>query len=162
MFNSMQPVEFSGHALLGTAWFLHQETNNSPETLTCANRTIPIYKDNFLWIRGPLSITPDWNHVQVERVSEIENLGEKTTQSYKHTITWAWLDEGKKLIRARTFAPDWGIPEDEANGSGSMQLASQLNSEITVLHGKGSIVHAKPHDEEYVDVGGMCYLLKDS
>ena len=85
IFNPILPVEFSGHALLGTAWFLYHETNNSPETVTCANRTVFIYQDDFFWIRGPLAITPNWNHVRWRDVNEVESLDEKTTQTYKHT-----------------------------------------------------------------------------
>lgn len=72
----------------------------------------------------------------------------------EHTFAWAWINEDKGLIRARTFAPDWGIPEDEANGSGSMQLASILERKIEVIHGKGSIIYAKPEKSHFADVGG--------
>lgn len=54
---------------------------------------------------------------------------------------------------------DWGIPEDEANGSGSMKLAHMLNRELTVHHGKGSIVYAKPFDQYVAIVGGRVKVI---
>ena len=60
----------------------------------------------------------------------------------------------KGLIRARTFAPDWGIPDDEANGSGAMKLAATLERSIEIIHGKGSVIYAKPWKADFADLGG--------
>jgi predicted PhzF superfamily epimerase YddE/YHI9 len=79
-----------------------------------------------------------------------------------HTVAWAWIDEAKGLVRARTFAQDWGIPEDEANGSGSMQLAVNLRRKLTLRHGKGSIIHAQPSREVgHAEVGGLVIVVSD-
>lgn len=159
IFNPLKPVKFAGHALLGTAWFLYQHTKNPPKNLICSDEKVSIYQNDFYWIRGPLSITPNWQHIQIKSYEEVENLTQKQIQDYKHSLVWAWQDKKNKIIRARTFAPDWGISEDEANGSGSMQLAHLLQSELTIMHGQGSVIHAKPYDGNYVDVGGNCYQL---
>jgi hypothetical protein len=57
-------------------------------------------------------------------------------------------------IRARTFAPDWGVPEEEANGSGSMQLAHKLGRNLEILHGKGSIIRASVGSSG-IAIGGL-------
>ena len=67
---------------------------------------------------------------------------------------WAWIDEAKGLIRARTFAADWDIPEAQGNGSGSMVLAARLNRSIEIKHGIGAVIFAQPASNNYVNVGG--------
>jgi predicted PhzF superfamily epimerase YddE/YHI9 len=62
------------------------------------------------------------------------------------------------LIRARTFAPAWGIVEDEANGSGAMKLASNLQKPLKLIHGKGSIIFVKPAGDNQIQVGGQVRL----
>ena len=85
---------------------------------------------------------------------EVEQLSPTETRKMKHTVVWAWIDEKRGIIRARTFAPDWGIPEDEANGSGAMKLAAKLDREIAVLHGKGSVIYVNPSKKDCVSLGG--------
>jgi predicted PhzF superfamily epimerase YddE/YHI9 len=62
------------------------------------------------------------------------------------------------MIRARTFAADWGIPEDEANGSGAMRLASTLGKTLEIHHGKGSVIYARRANERFAEVGGRVVL----
>ena len=79
----------------------------------------------------------------------------------KHTVVWSWMDISRGLVRARTFAPDWGIPEDQANGSGSMLLASKLDRKLEIHHGDGSIIFAKPIDKVSAEVGGLVSIGED-
>jgi len=67
---------------------------------------------------------------------------------------WAWIDKTKGLIRARTFASDWEIPEAQGNGSGSMVLAAKLKRDIEIKHGEGSVIFAKPAPDGCADIGG--------
>ncbi|MGH9421068.1 MAG: PhzF family phenazine biosynthesis protein, partial [Thermoanaerobaculia bacterium] len=67
---------------------------------------------------------------------------------------WAWIDERQGLIRARTFAPDWDIPEAQGNGSGSMVLAAIVDRVIEIKHGEGSVIFAKPAPDGSADIGG--------
>jgi hypothetical protein len=57
-------------------------------------------------------------------------------------------------IPARTFAPDWGIAEEEASGSGAMRISSLLVKELEVHHGKGSVIYVKPLPNNFTAVGG--------
>lgn len=86
---------------------------------------------------------------------ELEELTGPQLPNQGHVQLWCWIDKKKGLIRARTFAPDWGIPEDEANGSGCMRLAAVLGRDITVVHGKGSVIYARPSSPGYSEIGGL-------
>lgn len=145
IFNPQQEVPFAGHALVGTAWLL-AKTNSEPlNELICQGKHIKVYKGNDLtWVAADESILPPWNYKKLSNAQEVEKLTVKDMQYKKHTVVWAWIDQGKGLVRARTFASDWGIPEDEANGSGSMKLANNLGfKDITIRHGRGSVILVK-------------------
>ena len=155
IFNPRKEVPFAGHAMVGTAWFINKTRNQPINSLTCTGGSIKTWRDNDrIWIRASLSMMPPWQYEQLKNATEIERFLPAVALSKEHTFAWAWEDEVKGLIRARTFAQDWGIPEDEANGSGSMKLAAILGRSIEIMHGKGSIIYAKPWQSDIVDLGG--------
>ena len=85
-------------------------------------------------------------------------MSESEAAAMQHTFVWAWTDEPNGLLCARTFAPDWGIPEDQGNGSGSMQRAMALGRPITVIHGESSVIYAEPVNAQEAAVGGRVRL----
>jgi len=148
-------IPFAGHAAVGTTYFLTQEYRIPVTRLIGVKDVVETWQKNGLtWVKGKLSITPPWNYEQLPTTSSIKNISLEQTLSKKHTVVWAWLDESKGIIQARTFASDWGIPEDEANGSGSMKLAAKLNRDLIIHHGKGSVIYARPLEFDFAAVGG--------
>ena len=159
IYTPVHQIPFAGHALVGVAYFLKQKFDYKLPRLFSLNSEIKIWTtEKLTWVNGSLSILPKWNFEQLDSSDKVNGLSLDQTANKLHTFVWAWLDESKGLIRARTFANDWGIPEDEANGSGSMRLASNLNREITVIHGKGSVIHARPSTNNSAEVGGLVWF----
>ncbi len=155
IFNPKKEVDFAGHALVGTAYFITNCLGKPVTLLQCRGGSVLTWQENdCTWIRASLKHTPAWNHEQLRDASSVKNLSTFQIRSKKHTMVWAWIDQSKGIIRACTFAPDWGIPEDEANGSGSMQLAAMLAQKLEIYHGKGSVIFAKPSKTGSADVGG--------
>lgn len=160
IYTPQHEIPFAGHAVVGTAYFLSQEYGVPVTKLVGIGGEIETWKEGELtWVRSSLLIAPKWNYEQLEDTMAVESLVLDVTLSKEHTVVWAWIDEQKGLIRARTFASDWGIPEDEANGSGSMKLASILNREITLIHGEGSVIHARPAKDNSAEVGGLVSII---
>lgn len=155
IYNPQREVPFAGHALVGTAWLIAKLRKKPIDSLQCTGGNITVWeKSGLTWIRASMDMTPPWVFEQLASSEKVGSLSASQVASKKHTVVWAWLNESRGIIRARTFASDWGIPEDEANGSGSMQLAVQLARDIEVRHGKGSIIYAKPADIGFAAVGG--------
>lgn len=158
LFNPVHEVTFAGHAVLGTAYFF-KHMGKKFSVINCGKNIISVNFDKELtWITAPLVITPPWNFKQLDTVEEIEKLDKDEYKNQEHIVVWAWIDKNKGLIRARTFASDWGIPEDEANGSGSMLLAAKLNQRLKIIHGLGSEILAKPVTDKLVQLGGLAIL----
>ncbi len=155
IYNPKKEVNFAGHALVGTSYFLKMIRGHPLRFLVCKAGQLETYEEKGLtWIRSSLKGTPPWHHAQLQDAYAIENMPLTETKKLEHTVLWAWMEQNKGMVRARTFASDWGIPEDEANGSGSMQLASMLGCELEIHHGKGSVIYAKPTGDGFADVGG--------
>lgn len=155
IFNPQGEIGFAGHALVGTAFFINKVIGKPIDSLVCqGGKVLTWQKEGLTWIRVGLAGTPPWFHEQLQNALSVESLSIPQANSKKHTMVWAWANREKGIIRARTFAPDWGIQEDEANGSGSMQLAVKLGQKLEIHHGGGSIIYAKPAKTGFADVGG--------
>ncbi len=153
-------TNFAGVSALGVAYLLSKLADSQVSSMKGRSGSIVVsLEGDITWVRAELSIMPPWNHKQLDSPEEIEHISLDETADWMHTMVWAWIDETKGLIRARTFAPDWEIPESEGNGSGSMLLAGKLNRQIELLHGKGSVVYARPSENNCADLGGRVALV---
>lgn len=161
IYSPKRKISFAGHAVLGAAFFFEKILNKSISKITTMDKEIDIwFEGERLWAKGKLSTTPSWWHEKLDFVNDLEMLKGPQSKIQGHTQLWAWMDEKKGIIRARTFAADWGIPEDEANGSGSMRLAAALGRSLIINHGRGSLIHARPSGPGYAEIGGLVKILK--
>ena len=155
IYNPEREVKFAGHALVGTAYFLGRFLGEEVGQIKCkAGMVIVRVEGDKTWTNASLEGTPPWIFDELDGPDEVNDLSFGQRRKYRHTVVWAWIDKEKGIVRARTFAPDWGIPEDEANGSGSMQLAVKLGRELEVRHGNGSVIYSRPLGENLAGVGG--------
>lgn len=153
--NPQEEISFAGHAAVGAAHYLSRRLKQPIEKLMGREGPIHVSVDEReTWVRVALVSTPPWLIERLASVEHLESLTGPEDPSQGYTLLWAWLNEPAGAIRARTFAPNWGIPEDEANGSGCMRLACTLGREIEVTHGVGSVVLARPSGAGHGEVGG--------
>jgi predicted PhzF superfamily epimerase YddE/YHI9 len=149
-------IDFAGVGVLATAWLLAKLRNKPTENMHSKDGGIKTWQENDLtWVRTSLTIMPPWNYEQFHSPDVVEEIKLEDTKNWQHTMAWAWIDEAKGLIRARTFAADWDIPEAQGNGSGSMVLAAKLNRGIEIRHGRGAVIFAKPAPDGQADIGGQ-------
>jgi predicted PhzF superfamily epimerase YddE/YHI9 len=154
-FAQTKEIPFAGTAALAVTGMLHTLTGKNPTRLVSQNHSIPVdVKDGLVWVDADLSIMPAWNHKRLGSVEEVERMKAKEAERLEHTMVWAWSDRESGTIRARTFATDWLLPEVEANGSGSMMLASRLRRPIVIKHGKGSKIFAESALNNRAKLGG--------
>lgn len=162
IFSPTGEIPFAGHAVIGAAFYLDKLKGENIDSVSSMGIKITVYhKLTKIWVRAELSKMPEWNFKQLQTVVEVEALTVGHMKDFEHCVVWAWINEKKGIIKARTFAPDWLIPEDEANGSGSLLLASQLNKEIRLYHGKGLVICARPVNSMYGEVGGTVVMEKE-
>jgi predicted PhzF superfamily epimerase YddE/YHI9 len=152
-------IDFAGVPALAAAWVLTKLRGNLTEVMHGRGGDITTWQEaDVTWVRADLSTMPPWHHKQLENSEAVERLTLEETKTMDHTMVWAWIDETKGLIRARTFAGDWGMPEAQGNGSGSMLLAAILQRPIQIKHGQGSLIFAKPVPTNNAAIGG--YIIE--
>jgi predicted PhzF superfamily epimerase YddE/YHI9 len=148
-------IDFAGVPALGVAWLLGQREGKPISQLEGRGGKITVaHEEGLTWVRASLNTMPPWNHVQYPDADSVDRISLAETAEWEHTMVWAWINEDDGIIRARTFAADWDIPEAMGNGSGSMLLADLLGRVIKVRHGEGAVIYARPADNGSADIGG--------
>jgi predicted PhzF superfamily epimerase YddE/YHI9 len=149
-------ISFGGHPVLATIDVLHA-LGHKPDRIRTKAGDVACRRgeDGVNWLRAPAAWSKPWRHYPMGSAAEIEALTELPAGE-DFTQVWAWMDETAGDVRARLWAPRIGKPEDEACGSASMILAQKLGRPLTVLHGRGSVIHVRPLDDGVCDLGGLC------
>jgi predicted PhzF superfamily epimerase YddE/YHI9 len=52
------------------------------------------------------------------------------------------------------FAPNLGVPEDEATGAAAVRMTDYLSRDLTITQGKGSVIETTWSPEGWVRVAG--------
>jgi predicted PhzF superfamily epimerase YddE/YHI9 len=157
IFTPKAELPLAGHPLVGTAWLLGRLAGRPVSTLRPAKaaEVATWVEDGRTWIRGRVQDAPDWGLVQVEDEGKVEMLAIPPGPEYVRHQFWAWIDEPNGVMRARVFAGQSGVPEDEATGSAAMRQAVALNRRLFIRQGWGSEVLARPAAQAgWAEVGG--------
>lgn len=157
IFTPATELPFAGHPLVGTAWLLDRGRDRT--TLRPPAGAVPTFQaDGMTWIEG----RPEW--APVKRVEElaspmrVDELSPDDCDTFD-LYAWSWLDETRGIVRARYFAPGYGIAEDEATGSAAILLGSLVKRTLTIRQGVGSLLHVRPAPGGGVAVGGRVEAL---
>ena len=155
IFTPAAELPFAGHPTVGAAWIISRELGYPPTTLETPSGAVATWvDDDLVWVRGRIADTPPWWQERLPDSAAVAQLTGPLSPDQDATQLWAWEDEPAGLIRARVFAARYGVGEDEACGSACMRLAAALGRAITVRHGAGSIVRARPGAPGTAEIGG--------
>jgi predicted PhzF superfamily epimerase YddE/YHI9 len=156
-------LPFAGHPVIGAAWAIARQTGRVPSELRPPAGPVATWQDGpVTWLTARLAGTPPWWHERLSSAAAVDALAGPLSPAQDMTQLWAWEDEAAGTARARVFAGRLGIAEDEACGSASMRLAAALGRELTVRHGAGSVILARPGREPgTADVGGRVAADED-
>ena len=157
IFTPESELPFAGHPMVGTAWLLARE-GAAVTTLRPPAGDIGVRPEGD---RVYISARPEWSppfeYVQLDSAEAVDALT-GPPPGIGLAYCWAWSDEARGSVRARSFVDEVGIPEDEATGSAALALCGRLGREIRVLQGRGSELHARPAADGRVEVGGRVVL----
>jgi len=146
-------LPFAGHPTVGTGW-LFRETGAPATTLRPPAGDVPFRHDaDRTWIRA----RPEWVHEfrreQLPSAAAVDAfVGPALGQP--GIYVWAWLDEPGGIVRARYFATDFLIAEDEATGAAAVKMGGVLGRPITIRQGVGSEILVRPQPDGTVEIGG--------
>lgn len=158
IFTPAAELPFAGHPAVGAAWWLHEQ-GTPVHTLHVPAGLVEVEIDaNITTVRASTEWAPEF---VIDRLDDPDAVTGADADDYADDFphyVWAWIDEPTGRIRARSFAPEPGVAEDEATGAGAMRLAEQLLRDVTVTQGKGSVIHAWWSPDGTVRIGGRVVI----
>jgi len=146
IFTPATELPFAGHPLVGSAWLLRQPVLRPPagavRTRVDADRA---------WILARPEWSPGFERRQLDAPTAVDAFAPPPTGSLQ---VWAWQDERRGKIRARVFAPDFGVAEDPATGSAAIVLCAALGRAVSIDQGPGCKLQARPLPDGFIELGG--------
>jgi predicted PhzF superfamily epimerase YddE/YHI9 len=159
IFTPAAELRFAGHPSVGTAW-LFRETGAPATTLRPPAGEVPIRHDaERTWIRA----RPEWVHrFERRRLASAADVDAFAGPPLGDPgiYVWAWLDEAAGTVRARYFATDLGIVEDEATGAAAVTMGDELGRSLTIRQGVGSEIAVEPRPDGSIEIGGRVALVE--
>jgi predicted PhzF superfamily epimerase YddE/YHI9 len=156
IFTPESELPLAGHPLVGTAWLLRDQGDEVTVLRPPAGEVEVRFEGELPFIAADPELGPPWELLQVDSPDEVDALT-GAPQGHRLPAVWSWLADSDVAVRARVFAPDEGIPEDEATGSMALRLAAQVGHPIQIRQGPtaGSLLYARPLDDGRAEVGGV-------
>ena len=155
IFTPSMELPLAGHPLVGAAWLL-RERGHEPATLRPPAGEVPVrFGDGLTGIAARPEWGPPWEFAEAGSPAEIDDL-DGPPEGYDLVAVWAWIDEPAGLVRARVFAANGGlgVGEDEATGSAALRLCSELDRQIEIRQGRGSVIYAGPVGDGMAEIRG--------
>jgi len=152
-------LPFAGHPTVGTAWLLRTTGHEVAALHPPAGEVRVRHDDERTWIRAD----PAWVHQhRRERLVSPAAVEAFPPPRIGETgiYVWAWLDEPAGDVRARYFATDYGIAEDEATGAAAVAMGSDLRRDLTIHQGVGSEILVRPQPDGTIEIGGRVELAE--
>ncbi|MEV3904128.1 PhzF family phenazine biosynthesis protein [Mycobacterium sp. NPDC050551] len=154
IFTPATELPFAGHPTVGAAWWL-RENGSALRTLQVPAGIVQVAYDGDL---TAVSARSDWApEFAIHEVSSLDELAAADPSDFpddtQHYV-WTWTDRDKGEVRARMFAAILGVPEDEATGAAAVRLTDYLSRDLTIVQGRGSVIHTRWSPEGWVRVAG--------
>jgi predicted PhzF superfamily epimerase YddE/YHI9 len=150
-------LSFAGHPMAGTAWLLEHEGRSTAALRTSAGEIEVRREGELTFVAARAEWSPPWKLIRLERAAAVESLVDPAPRDGPLPYYWSWEDEAAGTVRSRCFSLE-DIGEDEATGSAAIVLCAELERELTIHQGEGSLLHARPLADGRAEVGGRVVL----
>jgi predicted PhzF superfamily epimerase YddE/YHI9 len=158
IFTPRVELDFAGHPTVGTAWLISSELREPVEALRVPAGEVTVrHEDGACFVTARAEWGPPWEFERLGSPEEVDAL-EGPPPGHDLVGAWAWLDEEAGVVRERVFGPRVGVPEDEATGSAAVRLCLALGRPLTIRQGAGSLIHARPLEDGFAEIGGRSVL----
>jgi predicted PhzF superfamily epimerase YddE/YHI9 len=147
-------IPFAGHPTVGLSWWLRD--NGMPiNTLRVPAGIVQVgYRGELTVISARSEWAPE---LFVHEFDSVDQLLAADPADYPDDTAhylWAWIDRSAGSLRARMFAANLGVPEDEATGSAAIRITDHLSRDLRITQGKGSMIETTWSPEGWVRVAG--------
>ena len=154
IFTPATELPFAGHPTVGAAWWL-RERGTPVDTLQVPAGPVELGQVGALTtIRARADWSPQFAMHDLASVQELLAAAPADYADDRYHYLWTWTDREAGHIRARMFANELGVPEDEATGSAAVRLTDSLRRNLEITQGAGSQIHTTWTADGWVLVGG--------
>ncbi|WP_043806717.1 PhzF family phenazine biosynthesis protein [Rhodococcus triatomae] len=152
IFTPAAELRFAGHPTVGLAWWL-ADRGLPVDTLAVPAGDVATHTTGAdTWVRARPDWAPEFTlHCQPDAAA-VAAVAAASFDTGHHYV-WAWAGEG--AIRSRMFAPDLGVPEDEATGAAALRITEHLRRGLHITQGRGSRIVTRIVPEGWIEVGGQ-------
>lgn len=153
IFTPAQELPFAGHPSVGTAWWLAAQGDPVGVLHERAGDVAVSADGDVVWITAKAAWAPEFEWHPLGAVGEVDAI-DPGVFTGGHHYAYAWIDESAGRLRARMFAPDMGIPEDEATGAAAVRVTAELGRDLHISQGVGSELMTALAGDDRIRVGG--------
>jgi predicted PhzF superfamily epimerase YddE/YHI9 len=147
-------LPFAGHPTVGASWWL-REGGSPINTLQVPAGIVQV---NYQGDLTAISARSEWApELAIHEFGSVEDLLAADPADFPDDTAhylWTWIDRSAGSLRARMFAANLGVPEDEATGSAAMRITDYLSRDLRITQGKGSMIETTWNAEGWVRVAG--------
>lgn len=152
IFTPAAELPFAGHPTVGVAWWL-TDRGLPVDTLAVPAGDVATHTTgDYTWVRAKPDWAPEFTlHCEPDTAAVAAVAA--TSFETGHHYVWAWAGEG--TIRSRMFAPELGVPEDEATGAAAIRITDHLRRDLHITQGRGSRIVTRIVPEGWIEIGGQ-------
>lgn len=154
MFTPARELPFAGHPTVGLAWWLRNGGDEVTSISVPAGSVRVRAEGDRVFVTALPAWCPPFELVRLDDPASVDAVDPDAYADAQYYV-WAWIDEPAGRVRARMFAPAFGIREDEATGSAAVRLSAELGRDLEISQGTGSMLYTHVrYLGQQVEVGG--------
>ncbi|MBH0122007.1 PhzF family phenazine biosynthesis protein [Rhodococcus sp. CX] len=154
IFTPAKELPFAGHPTVGLSWWL-RDRGTPIDTLEVPAGPVAVrYDGDVTWVGARADWAPPFVLDQRPAPEDVDRCSSGDFADAAEWYVWAWTGETAGTVRARMFAPAFGIPEDEATGAAAVRLTAHLGRNLDITQGRGSRIRTAWLSDGRVEVGG--------
>ena len=154
MYTPLTELPFAGHPTVGAAWWLRARGTPIRTLQVPAGIVQVSYDDDTAGINARAEWAPEF---AIHHLDSLDDLAAADAADFPDDVAhylWTWTDEPAGSLRARMFAANLGVQEDEATGSAAVRITDYLSRDLTITQGKGSVIETTWSPQGWVRVAG--------
>jgi predicted PhzF superfamily epimerase YddE/YHI9 len=147
-------LPFAGRPTVGASWWL-RDRGTPVNTLQVPAGIVQItYADDLTAVSARSEWAPEFAIYDLESTDELFAADPDDYSDDIQNYLWTWTDRDQGVLRSRMFAANLGVPEDEATGAAAVRITDYLSRDLTIVQGKGSVIHTQWSPEGWVRIAG--------
>jgi predicted PhzF superfamily epimerase YddE/YHI9 len=147
-------LPFAGHPTVGASWWLRDRGSPVHTLHVPAGIVQVIYEDDLTAVSARSEWAPEFAIYDLESTDELFAADPDDYPDDIQNYLWTWSDRDQGVLRSRMFAANLGVPEDEATGAAAVRITDYLSRDLTIVQGKGSVIHTQWSPEGWVRIAG--------